>query len=97
MSANPTTHHQQAPFNFLQGVPTHPSSAGVAGTTLFPQVVSASDKVITPEHWETRKSLIQPSREVLNDIVMNYLVVQGYKEGAQKFTKEAGVRGKCYT
>ena len=37
---------------------------------------------------------MQPSREVINEIVMNYMVVQGYKEGAYKFMKEAGVKGK---
>ena len=41
---------------------------------------------------------MQPSREVINDIVMNYLVIQGYKEGAYKFMKEAGVKGKsCFS
>jgi len=55
---------------------------------------SPSDKLVTHEQWESRKQLVQPSREVINEIVINYLVVQGYKEGAYKFMKEAGVKGK---
>jgi len=54
---------------------------------------SPSDKLVTHDQWESRKQLVQPSREVINEIVMNYLVVQGYKEGAYKFMKEAGVKG----
>ena len=98
MSANPSSLPQQQPsFSFLQQAHSSVQAGVGAGSSIFPPVVSPSDKLISPEHWEARKQLIQPSREVLNDIVMNYLVVQGYKEGAQKFMKEAGVRGKCYT
>jgi hypothetical protein len=38
--------------------------------------------------------MIQPSRELINELIMNYLVVEGYKEGALKFAKEAGVKNR---
>jgi hypothetical protein len=56
--------------------------------------ISNTDKSITPEHWEARKAHIQPSRPLINELIMNYLVVEGYKEGALKFQKEAGIQGK---
>ncbi len=39
---------------------------------------------------------IHPSRPLINELIMNYLVVEGYKEGALKFQKEAGIQGKYY-
>lgn len=33
-------------------------------------------------------------RDVVNRLVMNYLVVEGYKSGALKFAKETGIPGK---
>jgi hypothetical protein len=35
------------------------------------------------------------SRDLLNKMVMNFLIVEGYKEGALKFEKESGLKGKC--
>ena len=62
----------------------------------FLNPISHTDKSITTEHWEARKSHIQPSRPLINELIMNYLVVEGYKEGALKFQKEAGIQGKYY-
>ena len=56
--------------------------------------ITNQDKAITPEHWEARKQAIEPSRTLINQLIMNYLVVKGYKEGALKFQKEAGIQGK---
>lgn len=50
--------------------------------------------VITKEQWESRMSQIQPSRDVLNKVVLNYLIVEGYKDAAVKFKKESGFQGK---
>ena len=36
---------------------------------------------------------ITPSKEAMNKLVMNFLLVEGYKQGAQKFEKESGVKG----
>ncbi len=37
---------------------------------------------------------IHPKKDILNKIVMNFLVVEGYKKGALKFEKESGIKGK---
>lgn len=34
------------------------------------------------------------SRDLLNQMIMNFLIVEGYKEGAVKFQKESGLKGK---
>ncbi len=39
-------------------------------------------------------SEVHLSRDLLNQMVMNFLIVEGYKEGAIKFQKESGIRGK---
>mmetsp|Transcript_37497 Transcript_37497/g.36055 ORF Transcript_37497/g.36055 Transcript_37497/m.36055 type:complete len:80 (+) Transcript_37497:25-264(+) len=42
--------------------------------------------------WEEKLANIHPSREDINKLVMNFLVVEGYKSGAKKFEKEAGIQ-----
>jgi hypothetical protein len=37
---------------------------------------------------------VEPPRDIINKLVMNFLIVEGYKEGALKFQKEAGIKGK---
>lgn len=34
------------------------------------------------------------SKDIINKLVMNYLIVEGYKQGALKFEKETGIKGK---
>lgn len=42
-------------------------------------------------------SNIYPSKKMLNEIVQNFLVVEGYKEAAKKFAEESQVEGKhCF-
>ena len=36
---------------------------------------------------------IYPSKEALNQIVQNFLVVEGYKDAAKKFADESKVEG----
>lgn len=36
------------------------------------------------------------SKDIINKIVMNYLIVEGYKQGALKFEKETGIKGNYY-
>lgn len=33
-------------------------------------------------------------KDIINKLVMNYLIVEGYKQGAMKFEKETGIKGK---
>ena len=49
---------------------------------------------ITQEDWENKIKNIHPSKDKLNKIVLNYLVIEGYKDGALKFMNEAGISGK---
>jgi hypothetical protein len=58
---------------------------------------SGHKKRYTESEWEERMTHIAPSRELINKLVMNYLVIEGYKTGAQKFEKESGVKGKPNT
>ena len=41
-------------------------------------------------NWEKQMSGIVPSRELLNKAVLNYLVVEGFKDAALKFQQESG-------
>ena len=43
--------------------------------------VAAENKkeTISIEQWEDRKSRIFPSRDIMNKLVMNFLIVEGYK------------------
>jgi hypothetical protein len=36
---------------------------------------------------------IHPSKEMMNLLVMNFLEVEGYKQGVQNFAKETGLKG----
>ena len=47
--------------------------------------------MISEEVWETRMQMIEPSRVEINKMVMNFLILEGYKEAAICFSQEAGV------
>ncbi|KAI0660352.1 lish motif-containing protein [Cubamyces menziesii] len=46
---------------------------------------------IYQEEWERRLHDVQVSKEDLNRLVMDYLVIEGYKSAAEEFSKEAGM------
>ena len=48
--------------------------------------------VISKETWEQRMSQIIPNKEDMDKLVMNFLVLEGYKEGAMKFQQESGIK-----
>ena len=54
-------------------------------------MVSDTKVVISEEVWETRMQMIEPSRVEINKMVMNFLILEGYKEAAICFSQEAGV------
>ncbi len=39
---------------------------------------------------------VKPNQDDLNKLIMNYLIVEGYKGGALKFEKESGIKGKFW-
>lgn len=52
---------------------------------------SGGRKVFTREEWEQRLSEAPVSKKQVNDLVMNYLIIEGHKEAAQCFSEEASV------
>eukprot|EP00179_Madagascaria_erythrocladioides_P028354 CAMPEP_0198340738 /NCGR_PEP_ID=MMETSP1450-20131203/45942_1 /TAXON_ID=753684 ORGANISM="Madagascaria erythrocladiodes, Strain CCMP3234" /NCGR_SAMPLE_ID=MMETSP1450 /ASSEMBLY_ACC=CAM_ASM_001115 /LENGTH=231 /DNA_ID=CAMNT_0044045731 /DNA_START=27 /DNA_END=722 /DNA_ORIENTATION=+ len=51
---------------------------------------SDGKKVISRDEWEQKLAKVQVSKSDLNRLVMNYLVIEGYKEAAEKFAEESG-------
>eukprot|EP01114_Cavostelium_apophysatum_P017705 TRINITY_DN5323_c0_g1_i1.p1 TRINITY_DN5323_c0_g1~~TRINITY_DN5323_c0_g1_i1.p1 ORF type:complete len:231 (-),score=57.77 TRINITY_DN5323_c0_g1_i1:45-737(-) len=47
-------------------------------------------KIITKDEWEKRLADVKISKEDLNKIVMNYLIIEGYKDAAERFQQESG-------
>ncbi|KAL4069682.1 CTLH/CRA C-terminal to lish motif domain-containing protein [Scleroderma yunnanense] len=46
---------------------------------------------IRKEEWERRLHEVQVTKDDLNRLVMDYLVIEGYKSAAEEFSNEAGV------
>ena len=51
-----------------------------------------SKTIVSKELWEQRMSQIIPNKKDMNQLVMNFLILEGYKEGALKFEKESGIK-----
>ncbi|KAF9114432.1 hypothetical protein BGX27_010819 [Mortierella sp. AM989] len=51
-----------------------------------------SRKVISKEEWNTRLAEVHVDREDLNKLIMNYLIIEGYKDAAEKFRQESGAK-----
>ncbi|KAG0201807.1 Glucose-induced degradation complex subunit [Mortierella sp. GBA30] len=49
-------------------------------------------KAISREEWNARLSEVQVDREDLNKLIMNYLIIEGYKDAAEKFSQESGAK-----
>lgn len=47
--------------------------------------------VITKDDWEQRLADVQVDRDDLNRLVMDYLVIEGFKDSAQNFARESGL------
>ena len=41
--------------------------------------------------WQARLDQIIPDTRLMDELVMNFLVHEGFKEGALKFAKESGI------
>ncbi|CAG8662065.1 10350_t:CDS:2 [Ambispora leptoticha] len=57
-----------------------------------PSSSSATKKVATREEWEKKLGEVKISKTDLNNLVMNYLVIEGYKDAAEKFSQECGLQ-----
>eukprot|EP00164_Ancoracysta_twista_P001853 GFYU01002434.1.p1 GENE.GFYU01002434.1~~GFYU01002434.1.p1 ORF type:complete len:225 (+),score=77.40 GFYU01002434.1:69-743(+) len=51
--------------------------------------MAGAKKVISKAEWEKKLNDITISKTDLNQLVMNYLVIEGYKEAAECFAKES--------
>lgn len=48
-------------------------------------------KVIGTEKWNEELSKLKVSRQDMNRVVLNYLIIEGYKDAVEKFIKETGL------
>ncbi|THH11748.1 hypothetical protein EW146_g7945, partial [Bondarzewia mesenterica] len=51
----------------------------------------SSKTPIAKDEWERRLEEVQVTKQDLNRLVMDYLVIEGYKSAAEEFSEEAGV------
>ena len=49
------------------------------------------NKMISLDKWNEELSKLRVNRQYMNKIVLNYLVVEGYKDAVEKFIKETGI------
>eukprot|EP00842_Homolaphlyctis_polyrhiza_P004372 jgi/Hompol1/4936/HPOL_000456-RA len=47
--------------------------------------------MVTREEWDKKLAEVKISKDDLNKLIMNYLVIEGYKDAAEKFSKESGL------
>jgi hypothetical protein len=50
-------------------------------------------KSINMDQWKEELSKLRINRREMNKIVLNYLIIEGYKDAVEKFVKETGVEG----
>ncbi|KAG0028073.1 hypothetical protein BGZ81_005027 [Podila clonocystis] len=53
---------------------------------------SIAKKSISRDEWNTKLADVQVDREDLNKLIMNYLIIEGYKDAAEKFSQESGAK-----
>ncbi|KAI8926758.1 CTLH/CRA C-terminal to lish motif domain-containing protein [Entophlyctis helioformis] len=52
---------------------------------------ATSKKSLSRDEWERRLAEVNVSKDDLNKLIMNYLVIEGYKDAAEKFSVEAHI------
>ena len=45
----------------------------------------------TVQNWQEKLNEIQIPKSLMNKLILNFLIFEGYKDGAKKFIKEAGI------
>jgi hypothetical protein len=48
-------------------------------------------KSISMEKWNEEMNKIKVNRQDMNKLVLNYLIIEGYKDAVEKFIKETGI------
>jgi hypothetical protein len=51
-------------------------------------------KVIGTDKWNEEMNKLRISRQDMNKLVLNYLIIEGYKDAVEKFLKETGLQCK---
>lgn len=46
------------------------------------------------DKWNEEINKLRVNRQDMNKIVLNYLIIEGYRDAVEKFIKETGVEGK---
>ncbi|KAJ3299807.1 Glucose-induced degradation complex subunit [Borealophlyctis nickersoniae] len=49
-------------------------------------------QILSKEEWEKKLVEVKISKQDLNKLIMNYLVIEGYKDAAEKFSNESGLQ-----
>jgi hypothetical protein len=52
------------------------------------------NKSISFEKWNEEMNKLRISRQDMNKLVLNYLIIEGHKDAVEKFIKETGIKGK---
>ncbi|KAJ2500088.1 hypothetical protein GGH95_000947 [Coemansia sp. RSA 1836] len=52
---------------------------------------SSSKQNISLEEWEGKMAEVPIAKSDLNQLIMNYLIIEGYKDAAEKFSEESGL------
>jgi len=52
------------------------------------------NKHVSFDKWNEEINKLRVNRQDMNKIVLNYLIIEGYKSAVEKFIKETGVEGK---
>lgn len=50
-----------------------------------------SKKTITPAEWQKQLDAVKINKNDLNKLIMNYFVIEGFKDAAELFAKEANI------
>ena len=50
-------------------------------------------KVIGSDKWNEEMSKLRVNRQDMNKLVLNYLIIQGYKDAVENFVRETGING----
>ncbi|KAI8097404.1 CTLH/CRA C-terminal to lish motif domain-containing protein [Halteromyces radiatus] len=53
--------------------------------------IAMKKKTITKDEWEQRLAKVVVEKQTLNQLIMNYLVIEGYMEAAEQFSRESGL------
>ncbi|CAB1108506.1 unnamed protein product [Ectocarpus sp. CCAP 1310/34] len=64
------------------------------GSSAVPSGGMLQQKVIDSPSWDVRMKRCEVAKGELNELVMNYLVVEGYRDAAEHFVEESGTDAK---